>query len=724
MIVDFINIDEANVYGLLHPRIVIIGNIEVKDYQFELIVDGKPISFYTRPYAKRNGFCIEASLRKDQHNIELYINHDNQKYLVCTRKNSYFKRIKSKLRKLFHKMGPIIIKSFSKIWAFFSILIKGIRFLWREHHFLVPFSMWKYYAKKFKDKMKVFFKGEPYYQLFSKDDYNKWLNENKEELITHFSFDYNPLISILIPVYNIERKYLSECLDSVLNQTYSNFEVCLVDDCSIKQETKDTLEEYQKKDPRIKVKYRKENGHISKTTNDALAMANGEFVALMDNDDLLAPNALYENVKVLNEDSSYDLIYSDEDKIDMKNHFCDPHFKPDFSPDTLLGSNYICHFPVLRKSIMEKIGGFRVGYEGAQDFDLFLRFTEETQNVYHIPKILYHWRMIPGSTAATIDNKAYAIEKGKRTLEDALQRRNLNATVSIHPSAPYFFVNYKYDIEPFISIIIPTRDYADILENCLSSIYKKTNYTNYEVIIVNNNSQKQETFDLFDTYKSTYDNFKVIDANFEFNYSKLNNIAVKQCRGDYVVLLNNDTEVISSDWLATMVSYAMQPHIGAVGPKLLYPDDTIQHGGVVLGVGGIANHAFLNYYRDSLGFYGRLAVPYNYSAVTAACLMVSKKKFMEVNGLEETLMVAFNDVDFNMKLLEAGYYNLFVPQVELYHHESKSRGLDTTDEKYKRFLSEHDFMHEKWKNKLQEDKFYNSNLSLKKCFVLDKKTES
>ncbi|MFV0394650.1 MAG: glycosyltransferase family 2 protein, partial [Coprobacillaceae bacterium] len=544
-------------------------------------------------------------------------------------------------------------------------------------------------------------------------------NESQEVV----DFDYNPLISILIPVYNIEKHYLSECLDSILNQTYTNFEVCLVDDCSKKQETLETLKEYIEKDNRIKVHYRTENGHISKASNDALAMANGEFIALVDNDDLITENALYENVKALNNDRTIDMLYSDEDKLDLKGRLRDPHFKPDFSPDSLLSSNYICHFTVLRKSLVEKIGGFRVGYEGAQDYDLFLRFTEQTNKIHHIDKILYHWRMIEGSTAATIDNKSYAIQKGIKTLEDAMQRRGVNAVVSAHGSAPYYFVEYQYEEEPKISIIIPTRDYADVLEKCLVSLFKKTEYKNYEVIVVNNNSQKKETFNLFDHYKEKYSNFKVIDANIEFNYSKLNNLAVEQSEGEYIVLLNNDTEIISSNWLNVMVGYASQPPIGAVGPKLLYPDNTVQHGGVVLGVGGIANHAFLEFSAFDLGFYGRLAVPYNYSAVTAACLMISKTKFKEVGGLEEELMVAFNDVDFNMKLLEKGYYNLFVPQIELYHHESKSRGLDTTDEKYKRFLSEHDFMHNKWGNKLIQDRFYNKNLSLKKCFALDKREQ-
>ena len=412
--------------------------------------------------------------------------------------------------------------------------------------------------------------------------------------------------------------------------------------------------------------------------------------------------------------------------MDMNGLRCDPHFKSDYAPDTLLGSNYICHFEIIRKSLIDSIGGFRVGYEGAQDYDLFLRVLEQTtvEKVYHIPKILYHWRKIEGSTAATIDSKGYAVERGRMAVEDALKRRNINGTVSIHPKVPYYLVSYGYSKEPLVSIIIPTRDYADITENCLKSIFEKTTYQNFEVIIMNNNSEKKETFELFNKYKQKYSNFRVIDANYEFNYSKINNQGVREAKGEYLVLLNNDTEIITPNWLEIMVGYAMQPHIGAVGAKLLYPDNTVQHAGIILGIGGIAQHCFIENPREDVGFYGRLSVPFNYSAVTAACLMISKEKYNEVNGLEETLQVAFNDVDFNLKLIDKGYYNICLNHVELYHHESKSRGDDTIDmksEKYRRFVSEHDYMKDKWGYLLYSDRFYNPNLSLKKAFVLDKK---
>ena len=449
-------------------------------------------------------------------------------------------------------------------------------------------------------------------------------------------------------------------------------------------------------------------------------MAKGEFCALVDNDDVLAPNALYEVVKVLNKDKKLDLIYSDEDKLNKYGRRCYPHFKPDWSPDTLLSLNYICHLAVLRRNIMNEIGGFTVGLEGAQDYDLFLRFTEKTNKIYHISKILYHWRMVEGSTSMNINNKDYANDKGKIALENAMKRRNIAATVEYDKKSTYYRIKYIIEKEPKVSIIIPTKDFASTLENCLKSVYEKTTYKNYEIIVVNNNSTEEKTFKLFDKYKKKYDNFRVLDANIEFNYSKINNMAVEIAKGDYIVLLNNDTEVITPEWLTIMIGYAMQPHVGAVGAKLLYPDSTVQHAGVILGLGGVASHAYIGARRDQVGLYGRLRVPYDYAAVTAACLAVSKKKFEEVGGLEEDLMVAYNDMDFNIKLLEKGYYNVLTPQAQLFHYESKSRGLDTTTEKYKRFLKEADYMNTKWEKQINDDRFYNDNYSKKGWFVLDK----
>ena len=702
-------IKRKSIIGINNPNLNVLIKIK-NDVEFIIYEDNKKIEHNCRILSP-DEVLITAGINKNSKIIEVYIVENNTNIKICEIKNNIFIRVINRLQNLCSR----ILK---KCFRILFILYKGIRFFWKEYHFLVPISLWGKYFKDFLKKIK----GGNYllYNPMDKIDYNNWLQKKHHDDVSE-NFKYKPLISLLIPVYNIKKEYLSECLDSILNQTYDNFEVCLVDDCSTLEETKTTLEMYSNKDKRIKVKYRNKNGHISRTTNDALEMAKGEFVGLIDDDDLLTNNALYEVVKALNEDKKLDFIYSDEDKLDSKGRFCDPHFKPDFSPDTLLSLNYICHFTVIRKTLVEKVGGFTVGLEGAQDYDLFLKCTEKTKKIHHISKILYHWRMIEGSTAASMDNKSYAADKGKKALEKALDRRKIKGHIEKDEKSTYYKIVYEYTKEPKVSIIIPTRDYVNVLKPCIDSIYEKTTYKNFEVIIANNDSKEKETLDFFKSYKKKYKNLKVIDCIMDFNYSKINNIAVSKCSGDYVVLLNNDTEIITPEWLNIMVGYASQKHVGTVGAKLLYPDSTIQHAGVVLGLGGVASHVYIGASRDDTGIYGRLRVPYDYAANTAACIMISKKKFEEVNGLEENLKVAYNDIDFNIKLLKKGYYNVFLPQVELIHYESKSRGLDTTSEKYKRFLEESKYMYEKWPEIINKDPFYNENYSKNGWFMLDKK---
>ncbi|MBR3594746.1 glycosyltransferase [Candidatus Saccharibacteria bacterium] len=608
-----------------------------------------------------------------------------------------------------------------RISNFSKNFYRGAKSLWKQYHFFIPP---KVFFSKAKYLIGTLIGLSPLVDPMSKSGYRNWYKNNEKTLTEHEQLQYRPLISVLIPVYNVKAEYLTQCIESILQQSYDNFELCLVDDASTLQETKDVLKSYEA-NPKVKIKHRQINSHISRATNDALAIASGDFIALADNDDTLAKDALYEVAKALNDDKKLDLIYSDEDKLDENGRRCYPHFKPDFSPDTLLGLNYICHLVIVRTKLLREIGGFTVGLEGAQDYDMLLRFTEKTNHIYHIPKILYHWRMLEGSTAQKLDNKDYASDKGKLAIEAALKRRKLDATVEKDPRSTYYRVIYDVKKEPLVSIIIPTKDYADITETCLKSIYEKTTYKNFEILLVNNRSEKPETFQLLEKYQKAHQNFRVIDADMDFNYSKINNLAVKQAKGTVLVLLNNDTEIITPDWLKLMVGYAVQPHVGAVGAKLLYPDNTIQHGGVVLGLGGVAGHTYLGETREALGLYGRLCVPYDYGAVTAACLCVEKKKFEEVKGLEEKgLKVAFNDIDFNMKLLDKGYYNVMLPMVELYHYESKSRGMDTSPEKQERFKTEIEFMQHKWGNKLTHDRFYNPNYSLKGAFVLDRKKEA
>lgn len=703
-----IGIQFCKLTGVFFPVLKIKGNSKYPNPTMKIKIDNQDWLFDTS-CLKDNPFFITTKIPFRSCIIHILVEINGEEIEFITLKNSFFIRVRNKFSFL-KKVRNGLVK-------FITVTGKGIIFLWKEHHFLVPPSLWKTYLKAYINHFRK--NNFPFYNPFNKTQYTKWLknNEVKEEYTT---FDYNPLISILIPVYNVKKEYLCACLDSILNQVYQNFEVCIVDDASTIKEVQETLEEYREKDKRIKVKYRTENGHISKSSNDALSMATGEFIALVDNDDVLTENALYENVKLLNQKKTIDMIYSDEDKIDVKGERCEPHFKPDYSPDTLLSLNYICHFTVIRKSLVEKVGGFQIGLEGAQDYDLFLKVVEQTKNIYHIPKILYHWRMSETSTSMHLSNKSYANDKGLLAISNALTRRNLTGQVKKDSISNYYIVDYQLKKYPKISILIPTKDYADTLEECLYSLYKLTTYQDFEVIVMNNQSEKKETFKLLDKYKKKYSNFKVIDANFEFNYSKINNVALQASEGEYIVLLNNDTKIITPNWLEIMVGYASLPHAGAVGVKLLYPDNTIQHAGVILGLGGVASHAYIGSSRKNPGFYGRTRVPYNYGAVTAACLMVSKKKYEEVGGLEEELKVAYNDVDFNLKLAQKGYYNIFLPQVELYHFESKSRGLDTEGEKYQRFLKESEYMWNKWKPELEKDKFYNPNFSKKYWFVLEK----
>ena len=704
---DNVKIISARLSGVNNPILVINGKKKTKNVKFAVYEGKNKIEYIDDMSFSENEFLLNILLSKKANVIKVYYINGEKEELIYKCHNNKIKRL---FLKLFSKIQSVL--------NIFSATGKFIKMLWKKYRLIVPIKDFRTELNEFKDEIRNRnFKN--FYNSLNLVDYNKWI-DTKEEKTVYEELKYNPLISVLIPVYNIGRVYLSKCIDSILNGHYQNFEICLVDDCSSNKETIDTLEEYAKKDKRIKVKYRKENGHISRATNDALAMATGEFVALVDNDDELTEDALYCVAKALNDDKTIDFIYSDEDKLDYKGNRYYPNFKPDYSPDTLLGLNYICHLAVIRKKIVEEVGGFEVGLEGSQDHDLFLKVVEKTDRIYHIPKILYHWRIVKGSTSETLDNKEYAIEKGRLAVENALKRRNRVGTVTTEKKCLHYIVNYDVKKEPLVSIIIPTKDYADVTEKCLKSIYEKTDYKNYEIILMNNNSSQKETFDLFDKYKKKYKNFKVIDANYEFNYSRINNDAVRHAKGDYICLLNNDTEIISSDWLTNMVGYASLPHIGAVGAKLLYPDNTIQHCGIILGLGGTAGHIGVNLPQDDLLNFGRLLIPFDCSAVTAACLLVSKDKYLEVGGLEETLTVAFNDVDFNMKLLEKGYYNICLSQVKLYHYESKTRGYDTTSEKHKRFLKEKEYMFNKWKEKINDDKFYNKNYSRTIPFNLDK----
>lgn len=550
-------------------------------------------------------------------------------------------------------------------------------------------------------------------------DYAEWItrHENvdlKSQQEQSKKFDYRPLISIAMPVYNVEIKWLEKCIDSVINQTYDNWELCISDDASTDPKIKKCLEAYEKKEPRIKVVFRKENGHISLATNSALEIATGEFIALLDNDDELPPHALFEVVKVLNERPELDVIYSDEDKIDAEGNRFDPHFKADWSPDTLMGNNYISHLGVYRSSIVKSLGGFRKGYEGSQDYDLVLRVTEQIpeDHIYHIDKVLYHWRTIPGSTASSGEAKSYIYDSGVKALTDALNRRGIKGTVRPGLISGFYEVTYEVLQEELVSVIIPTKNGYDDLKLCVDSIIEKTSYPNYEIIIADNGSTDPKMQELFAEYKKQLDERFIVELiDIPFNYSRINNLAAEKASGKYLLFLNNDTEVIEPNWMTTMVSYAQFDRIGCVGAKLYYPDDTTQHAGVLVGIGGVAGHALNNYARTHCGYFGRLVIDVNYLAVTAACMMVKAADFKAVNGFDETLEVAFNDVDLCLKIYELGRYNVYAHQVELYHFESKSRGYEDTPEKQKRFAGEIKKMQDKWPAYIAHDPFYNDNLT-------------
>jgi glycosyltransferase involved in cell wall biosynthesis len=526
-----------------------------------------------------------------------------------------------------------------------------------------------------------------------------------------------PLISIVMSAYNTKKPYLELCIDSVQKQVYTNWELCIADDASDSAYVKQVLSEYSQKDARIKVIERKYNGHISASTNSALSIAKGEFVAFLDHDDELSPFALYYVVKEINNNPDLKLIYSDEDKIDAFGNRSSPHFKSDWNPDLLLSQNYINHLTVIKTSLVVKVGCLREGFEGAQDHDLLLRCSSLLSNnqIIRIPRVLYHWRQLESSTSENPESKPYTQIAGTRALKDYFRAENIKdvevKAAGILPNTYRVYWPLPQEL-PLVSIIIPTRDRKDLIQTVVDSILANTDYKNYEILIIDNQSTEKDALEYFDYLLDTYSNVRVIKYDHPFNYSAITNYAVDCANGEIVGLVNNDIEVMSSYWLSEMVSHAIRPEIGCVGAKLYYSNDTIQHGGVILGLGGVAGHSHKHLQRDNPGYYGRLILVQDLSAVTAACLLVKKSIFKEVGGFDEdNLRVAFNDVDFCLKVLSKGYRNLWTPYAELYHHESLSRGYEDSPGKIKRFEYEIQFMQEKWGDVLEKDKYYNPNLT-------------
>ena len=550
--------------------------------------------------------------------------------------------------------------------------------------------------------------------------YQKWLEFNypkatelKKIEQASLKLTYRPLISIIVPVYNPEADFLRQAIDSVLEQVYPNWELCLADDRSTKPYVKSILEEYAERDDRIKVVYRSENGHICRTSNSALELATGEYIVLLDHDDLLPPHALAKVVQLLNEHPEANFIYSDEDKVDEQNVHKDPFFKPDWCPDSFLARMYTCHLGVYRRSLVESVGNFRVGFEGSQDYDLVLRITEQTEEIYHIPDVLYHWRIHSRSTAGKTDAKPYATDAAQKALNEALKRRKEPGSVIPRSNFPgVYTVRYQIKEPKLVSIIIPTKDLADTLDVCLKSIFTKTSYPNFEVIVIDNGSTEAKTTRCLELWQQQQpDRFKYYSYDVPFNYSQINNYGVSKANGDYLLFLNNDTEVVTQDWLSAMVEQAQRPSIGAVGSLLLYPDDTIQHAGVVLGIGGVAGHSHKHLHVSQSGYISQAVSINNYSAVTGACMMCRREVFEAVAGFEEKLAIAFNDVDLCLKIASSGYRNIYLPHVKLYHYESKSRGYEDTRAKQARFAGEVNYMRQKWGQLCDRDPCYNPNLT-------------
>ena len=553
------------------------------------------------------------------------------------------------------------------------------------------------------------------------NDYAEWINRYDTITNEHRAhanecvkeMQRHPLISVVMPTYNPNSDWLIEAIESVRKQAYPHWELCIADDASTDKKIRIILERYIKDDKRIKVVFRKQNGHISAASNSALELVTGEWVALLDHDDVLSEHALFWVADSINNNPNARLLYSDEDKIDVNGKRSEPYFKCDWNIDLFYSQNMFSHLGVYYTTLLRDIGGFRVGFEGAQDYDLALRCIEQVaaDQICHIPRVLYHWRIHATSTAQSIETKPYAMLAGERALNEHFQKRKIQANVKFIGHG--YHVNYTLpDTPPLVSLIIPTRNGLELLQQCVESILEKTTYPNYEILIIDNGSDDPLLLEYFENVQVD-ERIIVVRDDRLFNYSALNNVAVKLANGEVVGLLNNDLQVISSEWLSEMVSIALQPGVGAVGAKLWYPDDTLQHGGVIVGLGGVAGHIHSKLHKHEHGYFCRASLMQSFSVVTAACLVVKKNVYEEVGGLNEfDLEVAFNDVDFCLRLREAGYRNIWTPKAELYHHESATRGVDDTSEKKLRFSKEMQYMLDFWGESLLADPAYSPNLTL------------
>lgn len=569
--------------------------------------------------------------------------------------------------------------------------------------------MLKIYKKIFK------YTPQEKFDLEENENYQKWIEKyepkyDELEKQRETTFEYMPKISIVVPMYNTPEKYFKELLESITEQTYENWELCLADGSPEKAEYLEDL--IQPLGDKIKYKILSENKGISGNSNEALKLATGDFIALLDHDDIIPKFALYEIVKTINEKPDVDFIYTDEDKILEENEKrISPHFKQDYAIDTLRSYNYICHFSIFKKELMDKLGGFNSEFDGSQDYDLILRATEQAKHIVHIPKILYNWRISSTSVASGAAAKPYAYEAAKRAILASIERHGIQgAKVEDSRIIGLYKVTYPVKGEPKISIIIPNKDHKKDLKRCIKSILKST-YKNYEIIIVENNSKEKNIFKYYKKLEKN-PNIKIEKCEMSiFNYSKLNNFGASKASGEYFVFLNNDTKIITNNWLETIISNCQREEIGAIGAKLIYKNKRIQHAGVVLNLTGTAGHVNWNEKENNPGYFGRIMIQQNVSAVTGALLGVSKKIFEQVNGFDETFPIAYNDVDFCLKIQDIGKLITYNPYIEAYHYESQSRGYEDTEEKQKRLKKEESKLKKKWKKYFDvTDKYYSPNL--------------
>lgn len=576
---------------------------------------------------------------------------------------------------------------------------------------------WKQYGVK-RTIRKIIRKMQGKKDTVSYEDFLKKYGVKEEELARQRQeeFENGPCFSIAVPLYQTKEKYLREMIESVQAQTYTNWELCLADGSGREHSLQPVVEEYIAKDKRIKYCLLDSNEGIAGNTNEALEMAEGDFVVLTDHDDLLSPEALYQCAKAVQKEPQTDVIYSDEDKVDMSGkNFFEPHFKSDYNIDLLCTMNYICHLFVVRKDVMEQAGLFESCYDGAQDHDFILRCTEKAEHIVHIPKVLYHWRCHAQSTSENPESKLYAFENGCKAVKAHYDRIGIPAEVEQGPFYGMYRTHYLWKEQPLVSILIPNKDHAADLKKCMESIEEKSTYRNYEFIIVENNSTEEETFAYYKEIEKR-DNVRVLYYKGEFNYSRINNFGAREANGEYVLLLNNDTEMIEPDSIKEMLDVCMRPDVGIVGAKLIFEDNTIQHAGVIIGFGGVAGHAFIGQDRDDNGYFSRIISVQDLSAVTAACLMVRRSVFDEVEGLNEEFKVAFNDIDFCLKVRKAGYLVVYNPYAQFYHYESKSRGQEDSADKVARFQRETSLFGERWGELLENgDPYYNPNLTLDKA---------